>query len=159
MKNITTGQLSVVRGEPRVFDLHLAANLGMTDTHDIRRLIVRNLPELEMHGTISGMVPEIRSGRGRPGKAYYLNEGQALVVCALSQTPKAAEVRKVLIDVFMAWRLGKTVPVKEHHRRPPSQPTAPRSLTVLMNSDGRMLFDACVPADLGLRMLDVYIAG
>lgn len=64
-----------------------------------------------MHGNF--YVANEKSGmRGRPGKAYYLNEPQALVICALSRTAKAAQVRKALIDVFMAVRRGDVVTVR-----------------------------------------------
>lgn len=88
---------------PRVLDLEIARRLGMTDPHSIRRMIEANRAELESYGPISDRQSEIR-GRGRRGREYWLNEGQALVLCALSRTPKAAEVRKAIIDVYMAWR-------------------------------------------------------
>ncbi|WP_085090269.1 hypothetical protein [Azospirillum oryzae] len=37
---------------------------------------------------------------------YWLNEGQVLVICMLSRTPQAAQVRKEVIEVFMAYRRG-----------------------------------------------------
>src|SRR5262249_206263 len=42
-----------------------------------------------------------RQGRRKPGpvSGYYLNEGQALVLCALSRTPAAAAIRRELITV------------------------------------------------------------
>lgn len=46
---------------------------------------------------------------GRPGKTYWLNEGQAILVTIRSDAPKAPEVRKELIDVFMAYRRGQLV--------------------------------------------------
>lgn len=119
MKTLTPSMLSLAGDEPRVFDLHLARALGFSDLHMVRRTIERNRDELEMHGEVSVAVTETSTKGGRPGKAYYLNEGQALVVCALSKTPKAAEVRKLIIDVFTAWRAGKLVPVESHYRALP----------------------------------------
>ncbi|WP_454016984.1 hypothetical protein [Azospirillum sp. Marseille-Q6669] len=52
----------------------------------------------------------------RPGKAYYLNEGQALVICALSRTPQAALVRRQIIEVFLAYRRG-VLPVAEEQQQ------------------------------------------
>lgn len=115
---IPVSALAEYAGEPRIMDLVLAERLEMVDRHDVRRLIERNREELEMHGELfSGTVPENTGRRGRPGKAYWLNEGQALVICALSRTEKAAQVRKILIDVFMAWREGKSV----HRRKLPAR--------------------------------------
>lgn len=127
------GQLTTIDGEPHVFDLHLAANLGMASIYEIRRTIAKNRNELEMYGELSGQ--RTKSTGGRPGKAYYLNEGQALVICALSKTPRAAEVRKLIIDVFMAWRRGKTVHVQEHYRTAP-QRTVPADSTFDMVYSG-----------------------
>lgn len=104
--------------EPRVRDLTIAERLGMAAPYDIRRTIEANRAELEGYGDLAslpsggfGAAPRNPGTKGgRPGREYYLNEGQALVLCALSRTPKAAEVRKALIDVFMAFRTGKIAP-------------------------------------------------
>lgn len=117
--NLTTNNLTAIGGEPRIRDLGLAERLGMVDRHKIRNLIAANRSELEMHGEVSAWRAETSQAGGRPGKSYYLNEGQALVICALSRTPVAATIRKALIEVFMAYRCGKIVPVREHHRQPP----------------------------------------
>ncbi|GGC94685.1 hypothetical protein [Chelatococcus reniformis] len=90
--------------EPRVYDLLLAFRLGFADPHKIRTLIRRNIVELESYGQVSATAAETSRKGGRPGKAYYLNEGQALVICALSRTATAAQVRRQLIVVFMTYR-------------------------------------------------------
>ncbi len=116
---ITMPSIVTIDQEPRVRDLDLAARLEFSNVYEARRLIERNREELEAHGEVSVTVTETGPRGGRPGKCYYLNEGQALVICALSRTAVAAEVRKALIEVFMAYRAGKIVHVREHHRRPP----------------------------------------
>lgn len=115
-------------GEPRIRDIDLAQRLGFAEDRAIRKIITRNLHELRSHGTlgetetgsagiwdaasqnasegISATAAENR-GRGRPGKEYWLNEGQALVICALSRTPQASLVRKALIECFLAYRRGQ----------------------------------------------------
>ncbi len=108
--------------DPRVMDLELAAWLGLSQPLNIRTAIAANRAELEMHGEVFTRDVKTTSKGGRPGKAYWLNEGQALVICALSRTEAAARVRKALIEVFMAYRAGKLVHVKEHRRRMPSRP-------------------------------------
>ena len=118
---IPTNQLVILEDEPRVLDLDLARWLGFTAARQIRELIARNIEELTMHGGLSCRATNPGKQGGRPGKAYYLNEGQALVICALSRTSKAAQVRKALIDVFMAYRAGKLVHVKEHRRKLPTK--------------------------------------
>ena len=45
-----------------------------------------------------------KRGRGRPGREYWLNEEQALLVSMLARTDKAADVREMLVRAFMAWR-------------------------------------------------------
>ncbi|AWJ82666.1 hypothetical protein TSH58p_17675 [Azospirillum sp. TSH58] len=121
---LTPDQLNDQDGEPRVSDLVLAERLGFDKPHNIRKLIERNRAELETYGALveatgvfstvektSGEVSDRQSETpnrgGRPGKAYYLNEGQALVICALSRTPQAALVRRQIIEVFLAYRRGK----------------------------------------------------
>lgn len=45
--------------------------------------------------------------RNRQYTEYWLNETQAVLVCVLSRTERAAEVRRALIAVFTAWRRGQ----------------------------------------------------
>lgn len=90
--------------EPRVRDLDVAERLGMADPHSIRVMIRQNWTELAAYGEVSERQSETSLRGGRPGREFWLNEGQALTICALSRTPTAARVRKALIDVFMQWR-------------------------------------------------------
>lgn len=129
--------LAPIDGEPRIKDLELASMLDMTNVHDIRRTIERNRDEMAMHGKVSVSGTETSRNGGRPGTTYWLNEGQALVICALSRTPVAAMVRKALIDVFMAFRRGQVVDVREHYRRPPVRQSARQPLPI--GADARML--------------------
>ncbi len=111
--------------EPRVRDLDLAAWLGFERLRDIRKLIERNLEELGTHGGIvvtpsrgAGAPVEVGGGklrhdgantpptRGPVALEYWLNEQQALLICMFSRTDRAAEVRKQVIDVYVAWRRG-----------------------------------------------------
>jgi len=120
-----------INHEPRILDLTLAERLGYDRAAKIRELIARNRAELETYASLaprrgqsrhadvnfphggenslalSGTAPIApRRGayRGRPGTEYWLTEGQALLICALSRTPVAAQVRRALIEVFMAFR-------------------------------------------------------
>jgi hypothetical protein len=116
---ISVNQLTEIDNEPRILDVDLAERLAFERPRVIRELIARNRDELEAFGSLPCRTANPTAQGGRPGNAYYLNEGQALVICALSRTEKAAQVRKLLIDVFMAYRQGKLVHVKEHRRRLP----------------------------------------
>lgn len=62
------------------------------------------MTELLSHGPLCTRT--VQTG-GRPAAAYYLNEEQALLVCMFSRTDKAASVRKLVIDTFMAVRRGR----------------------------------------------------
>jgi len=92
--------------EPRIRDLRVAERLGMSNPHSVRTLIAANLNEMRLHGEVSQRRRETSAKGGRPGKEYWLNEGQVLVICMLSRTPQAAQVRKEVIEVFMAYRRG-----------------------------------------------------
>ncbi len=94
--------------EPRVLDTDLAAALGMADIHKVRPLIKANISELELFGGLSALRAE--SSGGRPATAYHLNEEQALLICMLSRTERAKQVRAEVIRVFTAWRRGQLVP-------------------------------------------------
>lgn len=111
-----------INHEPRIQDVLLANKLGYERPNEMKRLIERNRPELETYGQVCVTVTQTPSSAGgRPGKTYYLNEGQALVLCALSRTPKAAAVRKSVIEVFMAWRRGQLPTTKPVQQKLPLQ--------------------------------------
>ena len=157
---IPTSALTEFGDEPRIQDLVLGERLGFDRPRKIRDIIARNRVELEVYGELpqkSGIrAVSPHSGakgasavNGRTGSAYYLNEGQALVICALSRTEKAAQIRKLIIDVFMAWRRGKTVDVKEHYRRPPAPAVTDGRFDMKQSGPGKLVkVDALVPFDL-----------
>lgn len=99
---------TTVNHEPRILDVTLAERLGFARVRKIKELIERNASELEAYSDLT--VENQTLPHGGAAKSYYLSEGQALVLCALSRTEKAAEVRKALIEVFMAYRRGELVP-------------------------------------------------
>lgn len=90
--------------EPLALDLDLARWLEFSYLYDIRKLIRRYAKELgEVFATVAKTPgPE----GGRPGKSYYLTEAQALFLAAKSETPKAHQVLKAMIAVFMLARRG-----------------------------------------------------
>lgn len=108
---------TTINHEPRILDLTLAERLGMSDRHKIRPLIDANRQELEAHGEVSAQRAETSQRGDRPSVAYYLNEAQALLVCMFSRTPRAAEVRKAVIEVFMEYRQQKPKPANAVRRR------------------------------------------
>lgn len=112
--------------EPRIPDLTLADRLGFSKPHNVRKLIERSRSEMALHGAVvvreasflrDGENPEARKRGGRPGIMYFLNEGQALVICALSRTPIAAKVRQDIIAVYMAHRRGEWCPAPTRRER------------------------------------------
>ncbi|RWO20643.1 hypothetical protein [Mesorhizobium sp.] len=107
---ITTSDLNTkIDGEPRVLDVLLGARLGMAAPRNLRTKIKENASELALYGKVCTETMQTSMHGGRPGVAYYLNEPQALLLCMFANTPAAASVRKMLIDVFMAFRHGSTV--------------------------------------------------
>lgn len=106
-----------IDNEPRVQDIFLATTLGFARPRVIRELVTRNKEELNTYGSLA-----VRHGksRGQSFTEYFLNEGQALLICMFAKTVAAAAVRKALIDVFMEYRRGKIekpVRVCAHDRR------------------------------------------
>lgn len=86
--------VSAVEGEPRVLDTDLAAALGMDRPRNIRvNVIEPNMAELEGFGTLLAVKANPGPLGGRPGKAFYLNEEQALLVAMFSRTERAKEVQ------------------------------------------------------------------
>lgn len=94
---------TTINHEPRVHDLKLAEALGMEQPRNIRQTIESNKVELEGYGGICTQL--VQNGkRGRPSTEYWLNEGQAMLLCMFGRTERAGQVRKAIIDVFIAYR-------------------------------------------------------
>ncbi|WP_226623093.1 hypothetical protein [Brucella anthropi] len=153
---IQNTDIALFDDEPRVLDTDLAAWLGFEHPRQVRELIARNRDELETYGSLSCRTTNPGKQGGRPGKAYYLNEGQALVICALSKTNKAAEVRKALIDVFTAYRQGKIISVKGHYRQPPAKPQKEIGNFSITLDNGVAYIMASVPVAMGIKLTEAY---
>lgn len=87
-------------------DLDLAERLRISEPRNIRVNIEENRAELEGFGGVLMQRVKISAKGGRPGTEFWLNESQALLLCMFSRTAKAAEVRREVIQVFTAYRLG-----------------------------------------------------
>lgn len=105
-------QLVETHGGPTVRDVDLGARLGMKRPTNIRRVIERNKAEIEAYGLVHAARAPYESGKGRTEMVteYHLTEEQALCVCQLSRAPNAPAVRRMLIEVFTAYRRGHLVP-------------------------------------------------
>jgi hypothetical protein len=125
MNAITTADFIMHKGEPRLLDLRVAEALAYSQPRDIRKLIQRKMDELQRYGEVCATmaqtegdegenratVARLHPKRGPMGAQFMLNEGQALLLCALSDTPKAPDARQMLIMGYMEWRRGqKTQP-------------------------------------------------
>jgi hypothetical protein len=99
-------------GEVRIRDTDLGERLGMAQPLNIRSTIERYRGVLSDFGTIHAAREMVRIGSGayRDTTVYYLNEEQALYLCALSRAEKAHFVRVALIRAFTAWRRAELVP-------------------------------------------------
>lgn len=107
-----------IDSEPRVLDVLLGERLGMAQPRNLRTKIKENSDELSLYGKVCTVSVQTSAAGGRPGTAYYLNEPQALLICMFANTAKAAQVRKMLIDVFMEYRRSQgMVKVQAHERR------------------------------------------
>lgn len=92
--------------EARVRDIDLAERMGLARPRDVRRVITANWAEVAAHGEIRICALGAQNTRGRPGLEYWLTEDQALAVVALLKTPRARDVRIVLVKAFGALRRG-----------------------------------------------------
>lgn len=107
---LTDIELTEVDGEPRARDLDIAERLGFERPRDIRKLIERNLPEIESFGVCATVARTPDQRGGRPATEYWLTEEQALLVASRSDAENAPTVRRMLIKVFVAWRRGHLAP-------------------------------------------------
>lgn len=95
--------------EPRVRDVDVAARGGMSRPRNVRKLIVRNRKELEIHGPLEVCSTAEQTSGGRPGQEFWLSEAQAMNLVALLRTPQARELRAGLVKVFLKLRDEKFV--------------------------------------------------
>ncbi|KAB0573121.1 hypothetical protein [Brucella pituitosa] len=102
--------LHSIENEQRILDTDLAERLGYERPSVIRELIGRKEVELSRYGVCRSVRQTSGAKGGRPSVAYYLNEEQALLVCMFSDTDNASNVRKQVIDTFMAVRRGQLQP-------------------------------------------------
>jgi len=91
--------------EPRIRDLDLAERLGYDRPRKIRELIKRMIDSREITGIherpTAGRTSMPRGGEKEVATVeYWLDEDQALLTCMRSDAPRAAEVRRVMIQVF-----------------------------------------------------------
>lgn len=162
---LTLADISVFNGEPTILDLRLAEILGYERDRNIRKLIERNLIELQMYGEVCSTVEQTSPDGGRPGTAYHLNEAQALLISTLSKTENAARVRHMLITVFIEWRNGTLL---SRRAAPPDAfeidiEHAPLSakvdfLKVVARFRGREAAVAMMP-QIGLPDIDLILSG
>jgi hypothetical protein len=103
-------ELAEFDGEPCARDTDIGERLGFERPRDIRKLIERNLAEIEAFGVCATVARTSDERGGRPATEYWLTEEQALLVASKSDAPNAAQVRHMLIKVFVAWRRGHLVP-------------------------------------------------
>lgn len=97
---LTTSNLTLIEGEPRVLDTDLARALGFSKPADIKGLIRRHLVALERFGEVFRTMPKTSQKGGRPSKENWLNKKQALYLCTKSETKNATEVTIRMVEVF-----------------------------------------------------------
>jgi len=99
-------------GELRIKDEDLGIRLGFNRPRDIRKIIVRYLPELDRMGVRATMAQTSGSKGGRPTDAYYLNRKQAIFITAKSETAEATDITIEIIERFDAYERGETSAIK-----------------------------------------------
>lgn len=108
---LTKSDLIVVEGEPRVTCRRLAEALGFTAVRSLHRLIRANEDELRDFGDVfhSEVKNPSRKG-GRPQLVFKLNERQAIAITMWAATPQARAARRLIVEVFYAWRQDNAMP-------------------------------------------------
>lgn len=105
---IDRNALTVIEGDARISCRHLQEVLGFNRVNDLHRLIRTHEDELRDFGEVFCFEAKNPSAKGgRPIKTFLLNEHQATALCLWAETPKARAARKLIIEVFTAWRKGQ----------------------------------------------------
>ena len=150
---ISIGDISATGGEERISHKRLACALGMSADWKLRQLIDRNIVEFRRYGAVSTATVETSAKGGRPGKIYWLNEGQAVLAAVRSEAPRAPDVRFQVIAAFMEYRRQRLVPVvshvREHERRPSTR--MDKALSLARSADRlESIVARLSPAQIGL---------
>lgn len=117
---ITIADIRPVESDERISHRRLSEALGFGRHQEMGRLVERNEAEFRRYGAVSVTATQTTPRGGRPGKIYWLNEGQCILAAVRSDAPRAADVRFQVITAFMEYRrqrLGQTTTVREHERR------------------------------------------
>ncbi|QOF96714.1 Rha family transcriptional regulator [Novacetimonas hansenii] len=105
-------------GELRIKDEDLGVRLGFNRPRDIRKIIVRYLPELGRMGVCATASQTSGSKGGRPTEAYYLNRKQAIFITAKSETAIAADITIEIVERFDAYERGEVGAIKSPDQKP-----------------------------------------
>lgn len=100
--------LTVLSGEPRVYDIILGERLGFDRPINIRNMIKRNMDKLQTFGPLSIVERVINGGNARE---FYLNQKQSIFICMKSETDRAFDVQVEIVRVFDAYLNGELKPV------------------------------------------------
>lgn len=117
MSALTKDDLNIIEGDALVSDRRLAEALGFEKMFNFCRLIKRHEEEFRDFGGLF-LFREEKSGRGRPGKSYLLNEHQAVALAMWANTPQARDARMQIINVFVAWRRGEDYTLAQEAQKP-----------------------------------------
>lgn len=96
--------LTVLSGEPRVYDIILGERLGFDRPINIRNMIKRNMDKLQTFGPLSIVERVINGGNARE---FYLNQKQSIFICMKSETDRAFDVQVEIVRVFDAYLNGE----------------------------------------------------
>lgn len=87
--------------EPRILDTDLGTRLGFDRAENVRTLIKRMISAGKLNSSEVFFTVEQTSRRGgRPRRAFWLTEEQALLVATQSETPKAWALTREIVRVF-----------------------------------------------------------
>jgi len=92
-----------VETAPLAFDLDVAERLGFERPRNIRNLIKRYKTSL---GDICFTVKQNAGERGRPAIEYWLTEEQVMFLVTKSETPRAVDLTKEMIRIFLLVKNG-----------------------------------------------------
>lgn len=105
---------------------------------NLRSVITEHRGNLEEFGAVHSARALVERPQGGTIEttAYYLNEEQALYICALSRTEAGHRVRTLLIKTFSAVRRGDLVPVSLRTSAKPSLPDFTNPVEAAATIDG-----------------------
>jgi hypothetical protein len=109
--NIITIDDIISMDEARISSVRLGQALGYASNQQMNKLLRQHMEELTSYGIVPRNEGLLSGKAGMPTTDHLLNEHQSIAIVMLSRTKIAAQVRRTMINAFIAFKSGPPAPL------------------------------------------------